>query len=387
MSRQGFGRSLTLITLTQACGISLCFFGSLSPAIGQINGDRTLGAESSVIVPNVNIKGIPSDQIEGGAIRGTSLFHSFTEFSIREGRGAYFSNPAGIENILSRVTGTNPSNIFGRLGVLGNANLFLINPNGALVSASSFGQGDAGSVTITARDTIAFDGVGSNGFASGAFSAVGQRAVGKGGDVNVTTGSLFLTNGAQLVASTKGQGDAGSVTITARDTVAFDGEGNTGLPSGAFSTVALQALGNGGNVNITTGSLFLSHGALVSTATGGQGDAGRVTLLAHDTIAFDGEGSSGLSSGAFSFVGATAVGKGGDVNVTTGSLSLTNGAQVSAATRGQGDAGSVTITAHDTIAFDGVDDNGFSSGAFSNVGAGAVGMEVALRLTPRPLKP
>lgn len=130
MSRQGFGRWLTLITLTQACSISLCCFGPLTPARGQIIRDRTLGAESSVIVPDVNIRGIPSDQIEGGAIRGTSLFHSFTEFNIREGRGAYFTNPAGIENILSRVTGTNPSNILGTLGVLGNANLFLINPNG-----------------------------------------------------------------------------------------------------------------------------------------------------------------------------------------------------------------------------------------------------------------
>ncbi|MGI2906876.1 filamentous hemagglutinin N-terminal domain-containing protein [Tolypothrix sp. VBCCA 56010] len=101
-------------------------------AIAQIVPDRTLGGESSIVTPNVDIKGVPSDRIDAGAIRGANLFHSFQEFNIREGRGAYFSNPTGVENIFSRVTGTNASNIFGKLGVLGNANLFLLNPNGII---------------------------------------------------------------------------------------------------------------------------------------------------------------------------------------------------------------------------------------------------------------
>jgi filamentous hemagglutinin family protein len=98
-------------------------------ALAQAVPDNTLGSESSVVTPNV-VNGLPSDQIDGGAIRGSNLFHSFREFSIKENRGAYFTNPAGIENILSRVTGNSRSDILGRLGVLGNANLFLINPNG-----------------------------------------------------------------------------------------------------------------------------------------------------------------------------------------------------------------------------------------------------------------
>jgi filamentous hemagglutinin family protein len=119
-------------------------------ANAQITPDNTLGAESSVVTSNVEIQGLPSDaqgqelkvlRIDGGAIRGINLFHSFQEFNIGEGGGVYFSNPQGIENILSRVTGTNHSEILGRLGVLGNANLFLINPNGIIFGAhASWGE-------------------------------------------------------------------------------------------------------------------------------------------------------------------------------------------------------------------------------------------------------
>uniref|UniRef100_UPI00403F4C0E two-partner secretion domain-containing protein n=1 Tax=Microcoleus sp. OTE_8_concoct_300 TaxID=2964710 RepID=UPI00403F4C0E len=93
-----------------------------SGAIAQIIPDNTLGPESSRTVPDT-INNLPSDRITGGAIRGVNLFHSWREFNIGEGRGAYFENPRGITNIFTRVTGGNQSNILGTLGVLGNANL------------------------------------------------------------------------------------------------------------------------------------------------------------------------------------------------------------------------------------------------------------------------
>ena len=76
------------------------------------------------------MQGELTDLIEGGAQRGSNLFHSFLEFNVDEEQRAYFANPDGIESILSRVTGSNPSNIFGILGVDGPADLFLLNPNG-----------------------------------------------------------------------------------------------------------------------------------------------------------------------------------------------------------------------------------------------------------------
>lgn len=113
--------------------LSVSVIFSENDAFAQIKPDATLGGEKSVVKSNLLIKGLPSDRIEGGAIRGANLFHSFREFNIDEGQGAYFTNPTGIKNILSRVTGSNASNILGTLGVTGgNANLFLMNPNGII---------------------------------------------------------------------------------------------------------------------------------------------------------------------------------------------------------------------------------------------------------------
>lgn len=104
----------------------------LSPIQAQLTPDTTLGAENSRVTPNMLIQGLPTDQIEGGAERGVNLFHSFRDFNVANGQRVYFANPTGISNILTRVTGNNPSEILGRLGVNGGANLFLLNPNGIL---------------------------------------------------------------------------------------------------------------------------------------------------------------------------------------------------------------------------------------------------------------
>lgn len=90
--------------------------GVSNNSLAQVVPDSTLGGERSIVTPNVMIRGIDSDLVDGGAIRGANLFHSFSQFSI--GGGAYFTNLAGIGNILSRVTGANRSEILGRRNLL-----------------------------------------------------------------------------------------------------------------------------------------------------------------------------------------------------------------------------------------------------------------------------
>ena len=258
--------------------------------------------------------------------------------------------------------------------------------NGAFLSASTLGQGNSGNVRITATDTVRFDGVSSNGFSSIASTNVGTEAVGNGGGIEITTGSLEVTNGASLLATTAGQGKAGSVSITARDTVRFDGVGSNGQPSAAISSVATGVVGDGGNIEIDTGSLSVTNGAQLFASTFGQGKAGSMSITARDTVRFDGVGSNGISSSATSSVGEVGVGDGGDIVINTGSLSVTNGAFLSADTNGQGNAGSVRITATDTVSFDGVGSNGVSSSASSAVLKGGVGNGGDIEITTGSLE-
>ena len=115
-------------------GLSFAFAFTQSCEVrGQLIPDNTLGAENSVI----NSINSLEDRIDGGAIRGSNLFHSFKEFNIGNNRSVYFNNPTAIKNIFTRITGNNSSKIFGKLGVLGDANLLLINPNGIVFGENS----------------------------------------------------------------------------------------------------------------------------------------------------------------------------------------------------------------------------------------------------------
>jgi filamentous hemagglutinin family protein len=240
--------------------------------------------------------------------------------------------------------------------------------DGGTLSSSTFGPGDAGNINLNIHDSITLNGVNaSSGFQSAIGSISGSGAKGKGGNINITTGSLSLTNGAQLLASTFGQGNAGNVSINARDSTTFAGVKN-GINSGVFSVVQSTGLGKGGNIYIQAGSLSVTDGAALSSSTSGQGDAGNISVNIRDAITLDGvNASSGFQSAIGSISGSGAKGNGGSINITAGSLSLTNGAIVNSSTYGQGNAGNIFVQALNSISL------ANSSGIISNTGQGGVG--------------
>jgi filamentous hemagglutinin family protein len=83
----------------------------------------------------------PIHTIDGGTRAGANLFHSFSRFSVGGGDTARFvaANPAGIANLVSRVTGGDPTAIFGTIdsSAIPNADFWLINPAGILVGAGA----------------------------------------------------------------------------------------------------------------------------------------------------------------------------------------------------------------------------------------------------------
>ena len=218
--------------------------------------------------------------------------------------------------------------------------------NGAALIASTDGQGDAGNIQVQARDSVLLDGFGRDGFNSSIVSGVGSDAVGKGGDIGITTRFLYATNGGVLQASTDGQGDAGNITVEAANNVALDGVGSNGIRSAVLTDVGRGAVGRGSNFSITTGSLSVTNGAALFANTSGQGNAGNINIQARNNVLFDGRGGNSFSSGAFSDVTTDATGESGNISITTPSLSIINNAILNARTDGRGNAGSILIAAN-----------------------------------------
>lgn len=315
--------------------------------------------------------------ITGGSVLGTSVL----------GRGNAGNVRLNIRN-QTIVAGENPvdasASVLGSASILGgNAGQLQINTGslrasngGILGSLPFFGVGDSGSVLINAADTVVFDGETSAGAPSGVISSI-FLATGSGSDIQINTGSLFVRNGAALVTSTLGLGDAGNIVINARDRVEFSGEGRIGSAnvSSANTTVFRGASGKGGDIRIATGSLRVVDGAVLNSSTQGLGDAGSILINARDTALFDGSRRDDTPSGAISSV-VEGQGKGGDIRISTGSLAVTNGAILSTGSLvGRGDAGNITIAARENVTFRGTTAGGRSGGAlssaiFSEIGEG-----------------
>jgi len=206
-----------------------------------------------------------------------------------------------------------------------------------------------GDITLNATGTITIAN-------SLVFNDVAPGGVGNGGNININAGSLSITDDAQLSASIYGRGNSGSIFLQVDDSVSL------ARNSAIFSKVEAGGVGNGGNINITAGSLSLTDGAQLQTfvanwrttdpvvPVGGYGNAGDVNINVRDTITLVGRGrDSGASLTAIiTGVGARAVGNGGNIYIRARELSLTN-AQLGSDTRGQGDAGKVFIRVVDSI--------------------------------------
>src|SRR4051794_8329980 len=95
-------------------------------ASGQIVTDTTLGKSAKTLAgPDFKISA------DLGKRAGKNLFHSFSTFNVNGGETARFTGPAGVKNVLARVTGGTPSGIAGTIRCsIPNANFYLINPAG-----------------------------------------------------------------------------------------------------------------------------------------------------------------------------------------------------------------------------------------------------------------
>ncbi|WAL59711.1 two-partner secretion domain-containing protein [Thermocoleostomius sinensis] len=287
-----------------------------------------------------------------------------TSANFRETRGGAFSTIETPEGKPDRAE-EQPNNFVRQGGNVEITTSVLEVFNGAQLQTSTDGHGNAGDLIIIATDRVLFEGR-SGPFLSGARSLVEGNGVGQGGTIYVETPVLEVLGGARLNASTQGQGDAGNITIQARERVRFQGFSPNRAFSGALSRVDRRGVGQGGTIRIRTSILEVLDGARLTANTDGQGNAGDIIIRASDRVRFQGVIPNGEFGGALSRVEADGIGQGGDLRIHTSVLEVLDGAQLQTNTRGQGDAGRINIWAREQVRFMGRVGR-FPSGAFSRV--------------------
>lgn len=262
-----------------------------------------------------------------------------------------------------------------------NTPILEILDGGRLIVATN-GQGNTGNIRINSTDRVTLQGTDGRQVRSAALSTVMGSGNGNGGDIEISTSILEVLDGAELTAETFGRGNVGNVRITATNRVVFQGEsGNRQASSRAVSRVDDQGFGNAGNIEINTPILEVSDGAELSTSTNGQGTAGSVIIRSSGRVTFQGVSTTSSkqqqrrSQATAEFFGSSN-GRGGNIEISTPILEVLDGAQLNTSTRGQGDAGSIRITASNRVTFQGTntgDNRQFSSDGLSSVILGGTG--------------
>ncbi|MEH2027103.1 two-partner secretion domain-containing protein [Nostoc sp.] len=391
---------------------------SINPTFAQLTPDNSLVKERSQVIPFDQ----KNDIIDGGAARGTNLFHSFQDFNVGVGRGVYFANPEGITNIFSRVTGGNSSNIFGRLGVLGDANLFLLNPNGIVFGKNASLDIQGSFLGTTANSLVFANGV--------EFSATNLQAppllainvpvglqfgsqpgnitsqavirdsegnvvdalrVGSGstlallgGEITLDGSYLFSQNGQVKLGAITGDTTVGlnvngssldfklpenfgraPINLTNDSFIVAGGNSAIELFGGEIGLNSSFIFGsNGGSIFVDATQLNLDNGAGIQSATSGVAKGGDIQIQASDAVTL------ANSSRILSASSASATGSGGDITINAGKIAITgdgiaeNSGILSVLSFGKGNGGNLTLNATDSVNI---------NGGFVSVGSGGAG--------------
>ena len=384
----GIKWTLLVSYLLFSIALSISFLRDSSAQVTTaITSDGSLGTIVNQVEEVHNITGgtRPGD--------GPNLFHSFGQFDVGTGDFANFLNETNLptENILSRVTGGNPSQIFGTIQTtdFGNANLFLMNPAGVLFGpTASLNVG--GSFHVTTADYLS---LGEHGFfyedlgkesvltidPPVAFGFLNENPIGitleqttlevpAGQDVSVIGGNIEVVgrdavtdpgvNIQNVINAPSGQitlvsaNSVGEVSFNDVNEVgrvnagSIDLLGHIELTKGARVTVAGDPAGT---IVIRSGQLFVTDSFLTSTNIGAQDHSGiAMDIHVRDEIRLTAQ--EGFASIAGSSEGA---GKAGNISIEAKSLEITGrpglfdvniGSRSFKTDAPAGDAGKVSIT-------------------------------------------
>jgi len=308
--------------------------------------------------------------ITGGTrpANGPNLFHSFGEFGVPANTIANFVNDAGLatSNILSRVTGGNPSNIFGTLQTtgFGAANLFLMNPAG-IVFGPTASLNVGGSVNFTTADYLRFtDGTQFNALSGPADASISSAPVAAFGFLGSNPAAITVQGGQLAVSEGQGLSLVGG-NIEVRSGTLENGSSQSARLSAPGGHINLASIASPGEVPI--GGTLTGESSLNSFAS-----MGAMELAPGSVISASGPtaGRIAIRSGQFSMEGATleanrtsivpslvsSPAATGGIAIHAEDIALSHGSSVIASTSG-GAAGPIKFEAstfRSNVALDGV---------------------------------
>ena len=158
---------------------------------------------------------------------------------------------------------------------------------------------------------------------------------GNGGNIEINTPQLLVSEEGRINVSTRRSGNGGSIIINASELVQ--------LIDGAFRSVTRRS-GNGGDIIITTPQFLLTDNSDISVDTRGAGRGGSIIINASESVQLL---RSSADDGFFSslFAGTRRSGRGGNVEINTSQLLVSGEAGISVSTIDEGKGGSIIINA------------------------------------------
>ena len=197
------------------------------------------------------------------------------------------------------------------------------------MTASTAGEGDAGSITVPNADSISLD---NNSSIATAVNTAEEES--DAGSINLNANQVTIQGSSELAASTSG-GTGGTIEVTA-DT--FDARDGGKLLTATSSTSRKSKAGNiilNVSDNITLAGD--NTGLFANTETDSTGDGGSISIDPRTMIIRDGASITVDSQGS---------GIGGDIDISSGSLTLDNEAEISSDTAST-DGGNIRLQIND----------------------------------------
>jgi filamentous hemagglutinin family protein len=234
---------------------------------------------------------------------------------------------------------------------------------GAEISASTYSGGKGGDITLKASESVSFSGEGMRQDGSGVFAATYSERDGAGdaGSLSIEAKNISFADGSFINSQTRGAGKSGNVILKASERVEFSGEDSkeAGTLISMMTLSTKENAGSAGMLLIEADQISVREGASIFSTTTGKGNAGTMTLNANN-LELTGVSHSGAGS-EISVSAGDGTGNAGDIVVTAQDILLTDGASFRSASYSSGKAGNILVHAAGTITIAAANPQGLGS--------------------------